>query len=85
MTDSTDPTAGGKGRRHQEQPLGVLAVDGAQLTLDTIVQLTGLSKTTIYRLVRSGDFPRSSHVSTRAVRWRAEDVREWLGTRVRRA
>ena len=47
------------------------------LPCKTVVQLTGLSRATIYRLIKSGKFPRPLSVSAGAVRWRQSDVIAW--------
>jgi prophage regulatory protein len=73
-----DPDAPPHRRAHRAQPLAALEVTGAYLTLETVMQLTSLGKTTIYKMMRAGDFPERVHVTKRAVRWRAEDIRGWL-------
>ena len=40
-----------------------------------------ISRTTVYRLVKSGRFPRPVKVGERAIRWRTADVQGWLDTR----
>lgn len=81
MTSETPAEAGRKGvrvRPSSAQPLGVLAVDGGMLTIETVSQLCGLGKSTIRKMVKRGDFPEPVRVTARAVRWRAEDIRLWL-------
>lgn len=49
-----------------------------------VVQVTGLSRTTIRRRVRSGDFPapvRLGSLATRSVGWRASEVKRWIEDR----
>ena len=49
-----------------------------------VVRITGLSKTTIWRRVRSGDFPapiRLGGLATRSVGWREQEVENWIDTR----
>ncbi len=41
---------------------------------------TGLSTTTIYRLMRTGKFPRPIKVSKKAVRWPASEIERWLAS-----
>ena len=53
------------------------------LRLREVQQQTRLSKATIYRLLRSGAFPRPIRLSERAVGWRTEEIDEWLATRER--
>jgi prophage regulatory protein len=44
-------------------------------------RLTSLSRATLYRLVRDGQFPKPVRVAHRRVAWRATDVAAWLETR----
>ena len=49
-----------------------------------VVRLTGLSKTTLWRRVRSGDFPvplKLGSLGTRSIGWREDDVERWLDSR----
>jgi prophage regulatory protein len=39
---------------------------------------TGLSRTTMHRLMQSGDFPRPVVIAKRAVAWKATEVAAWL-------
>ena len=43
-----------------------------------VSEFTGISKPTIYRLMKSGDFPRPMQLSTNRVAWRKSDVMNWL-------
>ena len=45
--------------------------------------MTTLSPSTIYRLMREEDFPEPIKIGPRAVRWRREEVEEWLASRPR--
>ena len=38
---------------------------------------SGLSRATIYRLMKSGKFPRPLSIGTGSVRWRQSDVSAW--------
>jgi prophage regulatory protein len=46
--------------------------------LKEIVELTSLSKSTIYRMINAGIFPASIALSQRAVAWLVSDVDAWL-------
>ncbi len=39
---------------------------------------TGISRTQIYRLIKSGDFPRPVKLSTRIVAWNEDTISDWL-------
>jgi prophage regulatory protein len=49
--------------------------------LPTVIQATGLGRSTIYRLVASGAFPAPVHLGPRAVAWRWSDLDQWSQTR----
>ena len=51
------------------------------LRLKEVEQMVGLSRTSIYRLMDSGDFPHPIRVGPRAVRWRLRDIEEWISER----
>ena len=43
----------------------------------TVEKLSGLSRATIYRLIKAGKFPRPLSIGTGAVRWRQSDIVAW--------
>ena len=53
------------------------------LTRREVESRFGISKTTIYRLMRSGEFPEPVRVGVRAVRWPEAEIAEWLKGRPR--
>ena len=46
-----------------------------------VEEITGVSRSAIYRLMHNGEFPRPVRVGTAAVRWRASDIAAWLESR----
>ena len=48
-----------------------------------VENLCGISRQTIYRRMRAGDFPRPIKVGPRAVRWRSDELETWLDSRER--
>lgn len=48
------------------------------LTIDKVIKFTSLSRSTIYQLVKDGDFPPQIKLSRRRVAWRVDDLNEWL-------
>ncbi len=44
---------------------------------------TGLSRTSLYRLMREGVFPEPIRVGPRAVRWPESEIAAWLAARPR--
>ncbi|RBP83045.1 AlpA family phage regulatory protein [Marinomonas rhizomae] len=43
-----------------------------------VERLTSLRKTTIYRLIREGKFPKPVRISSMRVAWRMKDIEEWI-------
>jgi len=43
---------------------------------------TGLSRSTIYRRVAEGDFPKPVHLGGRTVGWIAAEVQDWLAQQI---
>ncbi|MBX9898009.1 MAG: AlpA family phage regulatory protein [Qipengyuania sp.] len=48
------------------------------LRLSAVLAQTGLSRTTLYRKVRLGTFPRQIKISERCSGWRESSVCKWL-------
>lgn len=51
------------------------------LRLPEVISLTGLSRDSIYRLIREGSFPRHIKVAERASRWREDELAAWIAQR----
>ena len=51
------------------------------LRLPALLARVGLSHATIYRMISSGEFPRSVRIGVRATGWRSDEVEEWLASR----
>ncbi len=49
--------------------------------MNELCQIYGFSRSTIYRLIESGRFPKPIKISARAVGWISTDLDEWLATR----
>ena len=48
------------------------------LRLKAVLERTGLSRSTMYRKMQAGSFPRNVQLSTRCTGWRESAVAEWL-------
>jgi prophage regulatory protein len=46
-----------------------------------VARITGLSRSTRWRLERAGRFPQRRQISDAAVAWLASEVQEWLAAR----
>ncbi|MGB5255140.1 MAG: AlpA family phage regulatory protein [Sedimenticolaceae bacterium] len=45
------------------------------------MELTGLSRSTIYAMIKRGEFPENHPIGSRAVAWREAEVLQWLRDR----
>jgi prophage regulatory protein len=48
------------------------------LRLQSVLNLTGLSRSTIYLRISQGAFPRQISLGARAIGWRESDIHDWL-------
>ena len=53
--------------------------------LPEVMERTGFSRSTVYRLIADGDFPRPTKIGRRSIRWHREDYEDWLLAQRRRA
>jgi len=51
------------------------------LRLREVIAITGISRMSIYRYERSGNFPRRRRVGTNTVAWLDEDIAAWMSSR----
>lgn len=58
-----------------------MTTDKTVLTLPEVVELTSLSKPTIYTYVRDGIFPKQVRIGPGRVVWRRAEVLSWLDER----
>ena len=48
------------------------------LRLNTVLDRTGLSRSTLYRKIEQGTFPRQLKISLRCSAWRETAIEQWL-------
>ncbi|MGN6850619.1 MAG: helix-turn-helix transcriptional regulator [Sphingomicrobium sp.] len=48
------------------------------LRIGTVLDRTGLSRSTLYRKIENGTFPRQVRISTRCAGWRESAVNAWM-------
>ena len=65
----------------QPKTAAVDTVTPALLRLPSVMSATGLGRSTIYRLMAEGQFPRPVQIASRAVAWRRLDIDHWTVTR----
>ncbi len=59
----------------------VIIMQDRLLRRRNVEEVTGLSRSSIYRLMQEGEFPRPVKVGLAAVRWRESDITAWLESR----
>lgn len=55
------------------------------LRLPTVKIRTGLSRSTIYLRVSTGNFPKPISLGGRAVGWLESDIEQWIETQIRKS
>lgn len=55
------------------------------LRFGEVRQRTGLSRSTIWRMERSGVFPKRIQISVNVVAWREDEVTAWIANKIQRA
>lgn len=69
-------------RNLSEPPLGRSeAVTPVFLRMPTVMRMTGLGRSTIYRLIADRKFPSPVRLGPRAVAWRRTDLDQWSEAR----
>ena len=65
--------------RHLSEPAAsqAAATTPLFLRLPAVIHMTGLGRSTIYRMVAEQTFPTPVRVGARAVAWRREDLQAW--------
>jgi prophage regulatory protein len=48
------------------------------IRLNDVIKITSLSRSTIYRHIKTGSFPKPVKVGDATIRWRENDVVEWV-------
>jgi prophage regulatory protein len=61
-----------------QQPLEAASNPHALLKISTVCALAGLSRATIYRLMKAGGFVEPVRLSARCIRFRAGDLTTWM-------
>ena len=52
------------------------------MRLPEVVQLIGVSRSTIYRWMENGEFPRQVSLGGNTVAWLESDVEDWIQRRI---
>lgn len=54
------------------------------LRFNEVRQITGLSKTVLYEMIKNGQFPKGLRLTKRTVGWLESDVIEWINEVVKK-
>ena len=62
---------------------GAVQREGVALLREPVVRkaVGGIGKTTLWRWVREGRFPKPVRLGANCVAWRSDDVDQWINTR----
>jgi prophage regulatory protein len=52
------------------------------IRISTVVERTGLSRSSIYSFLKSDSFPKQVRLGVRSVGWRESDVEAWISNRI---
>jgi len=70
--------------QHRPSPSGAIPPTPSRpvlLRMPAVIRLTGLGRSTIYRLMAEAKFPQSVRLCGRSVAWRHADVEKWSDER----
>lgn len=48
------------------------------LRIEAVLERTGLSRSTMYRKIQNGTFPKQVHISIRCAGWRESAINAWM-------
>lgn len=52
------------------------------IRINDVISTTGLGRSTIYKYIESGEFPKPIPLGERAVGWIEEEVLEWIESKI---
>jgi len=55
----------------------------ALLRLPDVMKVTGLARSTVYKLIAERSFPVPVRITNRSVAWHANEIQAWIGERAR--
>lgn len=67
----------------ESSPTGIEVEASVFLRMPSVMRMTGLARSTIYRLVADHQFPSPVRLGPRAVGWRRADIDRWSVDRPR--
>ena len=79
MDSSTQPTTALT--RLQVKADGVIDRELKLYSMPEVMQITGLARSTICKVMRLGRFPKQVHLTDQSVAWRSSDIDAWIASR----
>lgn len=62
----------------QEHPIAATDKPDRILRLPAVLERTGLSRSTLYRKIKAGTFPKQLAISMRCAGWRETAIEDWM-------
>lgn len=59
----------------------VILMEDRMLRVREVCQMIGLSRSTVWRLERAGDFPKHYQLSPGSVGWKLSEIQNWIDDR----
>ena len=59
--------------------------DKKLLRLPAVLRCTGLSRSTLYQMIKTKEFPHQVRLGVRVVAWDSAQVQEWIADKIARA
>lgn len=53
------------------------------LKISEVKNITGFSRSTIYRRMNQGDFPRQISLGGNTIRWSVKEIKEWVENKIK--
>jgi prophage regulatory protein len=81
-------SGGDEAAEQSAMPVEIVATRSAPLALPRLLrfaavrELTGLSRSTVWRLEQSGLFPKHRRISSHAVAWVEDEIMTWIRSKV---
>jgi prophage regulatory protein len=79
---AADQSFGGQAKSENEKVISSEADEVIFLRLPKVKAVTGLSKSSLYELIRANSFPAPVHLGARTVAWVASEVKQWAAERI---
>ncbi|MEN9896542.1 MAG: hypothetical protein RLZZ66_191 [Pseudomonadota bacterium] len=55
------------------------------IKIDNVLEMTAMSRTTLYQRIKDGDFPEQIKLGSRSSVWYEDAVLDWMNTKIKQA